>query len=704
VPNLFSNWFHSLISRQFYRISLLIGAAVLSFGALVLPIALRPSSYPLAMGAVASTDITAPFTATFDSQILTQKAKDEAANAVSPIYLPSDPAITRTQIDNLHIILNYIDTVRADSLSAQEQKLADLGAMSSLSLTSDSAALVLQLSDSDWENVEQESLVILEQIMRKNIRDYQVQDNRLSVPNLIDLSFSDVESRLIEELVNPFIVANSLYSDKDTQIARTAAIVAVATVKTSYIQGQAIVLRGQVISPEQYESLQYFGFVKPQNKLSELIAPLLIILLLTGFVTLYFARRKIYPLSDLRSMTLISVTYLVFLFAARAIIPNRAILPYLFPMAAFAMMLSSLFNLEISILFSLVISLLAAFGLSNSIELSIFYLFSSLIGALVVGKGRRVSTFFWAGLLSALAGTVVIIAYRFLDGTTDLIGILTLTGVSFINGVASTSLALLFQFISSQILGLTTPLSLLEISRPDNPLLQFILQNAPGTYQHSLQVSNLAEQGAKAIGADALMTRVGSLYHDCGKAMNASFFIENQLPGKINSHEDVDPALAAQIIIRHVSDGLALANKHHLPPRIKDFISEHQGTSMTRYQFSRALDLAQGDRSKVDESQFHYPGPKPHSKETALLMLADGCEARARAELPKTDEELRILIKKIIDGCIQEGQLEDSNLTLRDLKITSEAFFQVMLNTHHPRLIYPEPIQPVEPGKLEGNL
>jgi putative nucleotidyltransferase with HDIG domain len=574
--------------------------------------------------------------------------------------------------------------------------------MNSLSLSSDSASLVLQLSDSDWKTVEQESLVILEQIMRKNIRDYQIQDNRLSVPNLIDLSFSDVESKLIEELVNPFIVANSLYSEKDTQMAKDSAITAVATVKTSYIQGQAIVLRGQIISPEQYESLQYFGFVKPQDKLSEVIAPLLMVLLLTGFVALYFSRRKISPISDLRSMTLITITYLFFLFAARAIIPNRAILPYLFPMAAFAMMLSTLFNLEISILFSLVISLLAAFGLSNSIELSVFYLFSSLIGALIVGKGRRVSSFFWAGILSALSGVAVIVAYRFLDGTTDLLGIVTLSGVSFINGIASTSLALLFQFISSQILGLTTPLSLLEISRPDNPLLQFILQNAPGTYQHSLQVSNMAEQGAKAIGADPLVTRVGSLYHDCGKAMNASFFIENQVPGKINSHEDIDPSLAAETIIRHITDGLTLANKHHLPPRIKDFISEHHGTSMTRYQYSRALDLEHGDRTKLDESRFHYPGPKPRSKETALLMLADGCEARARAELPKTDEELRTLIKKIIDGCIQDGQLEESNLTLRDLKEIADAFFQVMLNTHHPRLIYPEPIQPLEKTEVEG--
>jgi putative nucleotidyltransferase with HDIG domain len=211
--------------------------------------------------------------------------------------------------------------------------------------------------------------------------------------------------------------------------------------------------------------------------------------------------------------------------------------------------------------------------------------------------------------------------------------------------IASASLALLIQYLASQLLGLTTPLHLLEISRPDHPLLH-ISSNAPGTYNNSLQVSNLAEQAAKAIGADQLVTRVGALFHDCGKAMNASFFIENQLPGKVDSHESMDPAVAAQTIINHVPDGVALANKHHLPPRLIDFIREHHGTSITRYQYCRALEVSQNDHAVIDTSQFQYPGPKPRSRETALLMLADGCEARARAELPKTDEELKDLIKK----------------------------------------------------------
>lgn len=690
MAGIFQNWFNSLLPRRFYRGALLIVAAIASFGALVLPIALRPSSYPLAVGTVSNNDITAPYDATFQSDVLTKKAQDAAANAVSPIYLPSNPSIARSQIDNLHTILNYIDSVRADTLSTQDQKLQDLSSISALSLSDSSKNLILSISDTEWNAVEQETLSILEQILRENIREYQVEENRESVPNLISLSFTDEESIVIQELIDPFIVANSLYSEDKTQAAKNAAVTSVGVVATTYIAGQTIVLHGQIISAEQYEALKYFGFVKPLNKVSQLISPLLVVILLTGFIYLYFSRRKLYPLADLRSVTFITITYLIFLFAARAVIPNRAILPYLFPIPAFAMVLATLFNLEISVITSLILSILAVYGLSNSNELTMFYLFSSLIGALILGKGRRVFNFFWAGIFSAITGVIVIFAYRFLENTTDLLGLLTLVGATFLNGVASASLALLFQFLASQTLGLTTPLSLLEISRPDNPLLQFVLQNAPGTYQHSLQVSNLAEQGAKAIGADALLTRVGALYHDCGKAVNASFFIENQIPGKINSHDDLDPAEAAKTIISHIHDGIVLADKHHLPPRIKDFIHEHHGTAITRYQYCRALDLNNGDRSKLEETAFHYPGPKPRSKETAILMLADGCEARARAELPKTDEELKVLIKKVIDNCMQQGQLEDSNLTLKDLKTIADAFFLVMFNTHHPRLIYPE--------------
>jgi putative nucleotidyltransferase with HDIG domain len=677
-------------SRNFFRAVLIILTSIVTFGALVLPIALRPSSYPISIGSVASSDITAPSSATFESVVLTSQAKQKAADAVSPVYLRSDPAIARAQVDKLNILFNYISTVRSDAFSTKEQKVNDLSSIASVSLTSDSIEYLVTVSDSRWADIQQESIDILKKVMQNNIRDYEIAENQADIPNLIDLSFSTTESTLIDEFVSPFIVANSIYSKELTNLAKARAMETVQPVNASYIEGQSIVLRGQIISAEQYEALEHFGFVEKENRVAELLSSALIVLLMFCFVIIYFSRRHHALLDDLRSLTLLSFLFLVFLISARVLIPNRTVLPYFFPMAAFGLITATLLNLEASIIFSLLLSILATFGLSNSFELTAFYLFTSLIGSMLLGRGKKVSSFFTAGIWLSLAGCTVIAAFRYIDNSTDWFGMATLFGVTFMNGFASASIALLVQYIFAQMLGLSNPLHLIEISRPDHPLLQYVLQNAPGTYQHSLQVANLAEQGAEAIGADPVLTRVGALFHDCGKAKNPQFFIENQVPGNIDSHDDMKPEIAAEIIINHVRDGISLSEKYRLPPRIRDFIREHHGTSATRYQYCRAIEHSKKSPEKIDKSKFTYPGPKPRTKETALLMLADGCEAKARAELPKTDEDLRALIKKVIDTCMQEGQLEDSPLTLRDIKIISDTFYKVLQNIHHPRLKYPE--------------
>jgi putative nucleotidyltransferase with HDIG domain len=222
-----------------------------------------------------------------------------------------------------------------------------------------------------------------------------------------------------------------------------------------------------------------------------------------------------------------------------------------------------------------------------------------------------------------------------------------------------------------------------------------------------LQVSNLAEQAAEAIGADALLVRVGCLYHDIGKTSNPSFFVENQIPGKIDSHDNLDPAVSAATIIRHVSDGIILARKHRIPQRIQDFIREHHGTTFTRYQYTRAVMNAGNHPEAVDKELYRYPGPRPHSRETALMMLADGCEARARAELPKDDEELSGVIRKVFEFLQTEGQFDDTVLTLRDLHKVQESFLASLKNTYHPRIKYPELNQPPQepspaPESLSG--
>jgi hypothetical protein len=382
--------------------------------------------------------------------------------------------------------------------------------------------------------------------------------------------------------------------------------------------------------------------------------------------------------------------FLIFLAAARFTIPNRTVVPYLFPIPAFGLLISAFFGIESGVLFSLVLCVLTVYGLPNALDLMPYYFLSSMSAILALGSARRVGHFLWAAGVIAGIGFSVVIAYRLPLNNTDIIGLATLAGAAVFNGIASSSLALLMQFLLAQFLGSTTALQLLEISRPDFPLLKYFLLKAPGTYQHSLQVVNLAEQAAEKIGADALLTRVGALYHDVGKAQNASFFIENQMPGNIDPHDDVDPAISAATIIAHVTDGLSLARKYRLPRRLHDFISEHHGTLLTRYQYNRALDLAGGDISKTQVEKFRYPGPSPRSRETALLMFADGVEAIVRAKQPKTEEDLRAIIRKVMEKTQKEGQLMDTPLTQRDLNLITESFTATMQGVYHPRLEYPK--------------
>lgn len=677
-------------SRKFYRLGLLILSAGFVFAALVLPIALRPSSLPVTLGDVAPQTFVATRNLSYESAVLTQNARKTASNAIADRYLPMDISISRAQIKKMQEMINKISSIRADKTIQYEHKLIMMQQFEQVKLTQEAINQILQMSDSDWTAVSQESISALERSMRNTIRDYQVQEVRYNLPSLISYTLSDRLVYIVDELASPFIVENSLYSEKDTEAARQQAMDAVKPITRTYVQNQTIALKGQIISEEQLEALQLFGLIKPANKLQDFLAAGSIVAVLAGFIVLYFTRRQVTPMGDLKSLTVIAIGFLLFLYGARFLIPNRAVIPYFYPISAYALILVTLFNLEIGIIFSLALSILAAFGLSNSLDLTIFYMISSIIAALAIGKGRRISSFFVSAMAISIASSLVLVAYKLTDPLSDLVGLLTLIGVSFLNGIASASLALLIQYILSQVLGLVTPIYLLEISRPDHPLLKYLLQNAPGTYQHSLQVSNLAEQAAEAIGADALLTRVGTLYHDIGKAANAPFFIENQVPGKLNTHDDLDPTLAAQIIIQHVQDGVNLANKHRLPARIKEFIREHHGTQFTKYQYNRALEKAQNDPVKVDKELFRYPGPKPRSKETALVMLADGCEARARAELPKTTEDLERLVKGVFDYCLKEGQFDKTNLTLKDMKIAQESFINTLSNTYHPRIQYPE--------------
>ncbi len=672
------------------QIVLLILVGIISYGALVIPDMLRPASSPLKVGEVSPSEFQAPRTDSFISEVRTADERRMAENAVAPVYATPDPTVARRQIERLRAALLYISLVRADTNSSLEQKTADIAALSDVKVQPRTVDQVLSLATPLWDAIQQESLSVLEQIMRRSIRDQDMELVTRSIPSLVSLSLDEAQANIVSELVEAFITPNSMYSPEATEDAKRVARDAVAPVTQQYKAGEIIVSRGQIVTEAQLEALRHFGLIKEPNPWQDYAGAGALVIMLTGLVWLYFSRRRLSFLYYARSLVVIALLLILFVVGARLIIPGRTILPYAFPLSALGLLIATLFGVESGIVFSIIVSFLASYHLPNTFDLTPYYLISSITGVLVLGSARRVWTFFRAGMAVAGAGMAMLLAFRVPFTTMDAVALLQLAGAAIFSGLAASSIALLLQYFLAQTLGLTTALQLIEISRPDFPLLQYFLRNAPGTYQHSLQVANLAEQAAELIGADALLTRVGALFHDVGKSMNPTFFIENQPQGQTNTHEDLDPAESAAVIIAHVPDGVTLARKYRLPRRIDDFILEHHGTMLTRYQYTQALERVGGDKSKVEESQFHYPGPRPRSRETALLMLADGSEARARAERPQDEEAIRRIVLSTIEQAQKQGQLDDTQLTLRDLGTITDAFVTILRGTHHPRISYPK--------------
>jgi len=681
----------------------LILVAALAFVAMISPQYLASRSPELQQGQVVEQDLLANQAISFPSNVLTEQKRAEAAAAVQDIYSLPDTAIARRQLDRLKDALAFITSVREDQHATIEDRLGDLNAMDDIRISEDLAGTILAMSEARWLAVEQEAVAVLEELMRSPIQPSSLGRSISSVPAMISLALSPTQASVVTEFVTAFLEPNSFLSEDLTEAAREEARNAVDPVIRTFVSGQTIIRRGEVLDAVDIEALEQFGYAAPDFRWQDYAAAIALVTLMGGFLVLYL--RGTPAINEyLRDLVLISLLLLLFLFIARLTVYGHTVLPYLYPVAGFSMLVAALFGVRVAMISSLPLAVMIAYGMPNSLDLTIYYILGSLFGILVLGRARRISAFFLAGAAVAFAGVLVILAYRLVSPTMDWVGILTLFGASLVNGLASAVIALLLQVLLSFILGTTTPMQLMELTRPDQPLLQMILQQAPGTYQHSLQVANLAEQAAERIGADTLLTRVGALYHDAGKALNPAFFIENQPSGFTNPHEELEPVDSARIITQHVTDGIKLARQYRIPRRIQDFIHEHHGTTMTRYQYAMAIAAAGGDRSKVDEADFHYSGPRPQSRETAILMLADASEARVRAERPQDEETMYAAIRQSIDQRVSEGELNDTDLTLHDLDEIAKSFTATLRGIYHPRIQYPKTILPEPEDSADGTV
>ncbi|NMA12159.1 MAG: HDIG domain-containing protein [Chloroflexi bacterium] len=674
---------------SFVRILIFSTVVIASFALLSLQISIRKTSYSLQIGDVATQEILAPRTITYQSKILTDQAKNDAESMVSAVYLPADPTISRNQVLYMRSSYQFMSVVRGDAYATREQKIDDIQKLNLVRLDELTIGEVLDLSDEDWLLVQSESQRILEQIMQNSIREDRVNQELESIPTMIDYQIDPKLTDLIENLTRRFVVPNSIYSAELTEERKIEARDSILPRERTFVTNQIVVSRGQIITELIFEALDEMGLVYSKNDDRKIISAGLLVIGLSLFALLFFTSGKRHRELNLRACLLMGGLYLAYLFSARLFIPNRAVVPFIFPMASLGFTIASLNGSLYGMMISIIIGLLVPYDFQYAITYATYYIITSLVGIIVLKKARQTSSFFWAGLASGIIGIPIVIGYHLTTKGTDMVGALTLSAASLSSGLLSTGMTIIFQYLFSKFVGVATSLQLMEIIRPDSPLLQMILNTAPGTYQHSLMVANLAEQGAKAINADPLLVRAGAMYHDVGKALNPSFFVENQISENLNLHEDITPKDSAKMIIQHVYDGVSLVKKYQLPEVIVNFVLEHHGTNVTRYQLNRA-EMENDEDEELDLSDFTYPGPKPRSKETALVMLADTCEARARADRPRNDDEIEHLIKDVIDYYSTNGQLDLTPLTLFDLTKIRESFTRVLRNTYHPRMKYPE--------------
>lgn len=639
-------------------------------------------------GQVSSVDIRAPQSLTYVSRILTEKAQAQAAARVEPVHDPPDAQVARRQVEWARQILAYLDALRYDRYASTGEKEAMLEAIEGLQLSSTTRSRILDFSPADWQRVAEETVRVLDHSMRQEIRASEVAEARRRVPTLIALDLNEAQAAVVAEITLQLIQPNSLYNAELTEKARQQARESVEPISRTWKRDEIILRQGEIVDALALEALEALGLRQPEEEWPRLLGIAGLALVLAFVLGLYLLRLEESLHHRARLLLLLLLLNGLFLLGARFIVPGHAVLPYLFPLAALGILLAVLLNPHLAILITLLMSLMAGLMAEGSFEVVSYLLLGSIVGILQVQKVERLNTFIWAAVSIALVNIVVILAFRLPRQDMDLRELLVLAGASGVNGGFSASLALAGFFLLGQLFDVITPLQLLELARPDHPLLQQLLLRAPGTYHHSLLVSNMAEQAAQAIGADALLTRMGAYYHDVGKTVRPYFFVENQVEGT-NVHDRLDPRTSAQIVISHVADGLALARKYHLPSRIAAFIPEHQGTAVNSYFYHRAKEQAE-EGQEVRKGDYRYPGPKPQSRETAIVMLADSCEAAARASRVNDPDEIAALVQKITQEKITQGELDESELTLRDLARIRDIFVSTLQGIRHPRIEYPE--------------
>ncbi len=663
---------------------------------------------------VATADIRAPRAVTYTSQAATDQRREEARQQVPPQY---DYTPERGQ-QTAEQQLNEFDTTVAPVDAAFAAVLSDVARQAALRaaiprLTTSAGQTMATLVQGEWEALRSEMMRVLESTQRQEVRDTLLPDVRGSLANRISPRFAPDQRALAGEILAPLIVANSTFDATATERARVEAANRVDPVRFSLRKGEVIVARGETVDDVATEKLALFGLLNPQPDPAR-AAGWFLLAALTVVVMLGWMWRFRPQLWHRTSALLLVALLLIAATVALKATGDRSVLPYVVPTAAVGLLLAVLLDAGTGLIVTAMLAIVGG-AIVGNVEFAAYILLGGAAGIIVVRRGERLGHFIQAAGAITVANIAVVALFTLL-GDRDATGLAELSAAAvaaaFGSGLAAVGSFLLF----GNLFGITTSFQLLELANPSQPLLRKLLLETPGTYHHSLMVGNLAERAAEAIGADPLLARVAAYYHDIGKLDNPLAFIENQSGGE-NIHDDLDPEQSVALLKSHVANGIDIAYRHKLPKPVIAFIPQHHGTALMSFFYAKAKERAVEElglrpgtpaarevEAAVDERKYRHAGPKPQSKEAAILMLADSVEASVRSLGTPDEVTIRAMVNRIIHERLDDGQFDECDLTLRGLEHIREAFVAQLLGMYHRRIEYPQnKIVELESRRASGN-
>jgi putative nucleotidyltransferase with HDIG domain len=665
----------------------------------LLPVRLRVSP-----GDIAAQTITAPRSFSYSSAVVRQQLQQQAAAAVRDV-IAYDVNVSNNQLTALDRALATLERYRADGAEPPAQ-VGDATQGGPIALSPGVRATLRSLSADEWTAVAAEAQRVLAGVLEEPFPAEELEAKRATVPARVSQQLQPAERDVVVALVQPLVQATEKVDSAATEAQRQRAIAAVPPQIRRFAANQDIVRQGEPIDASDIEALKAAGLLDAHLPVADLLAIASIAAAVSGLLGFYLMVTQPAALSSYRRLLLLAGAIAVVVLSAKIYFPlvlpdtHRRFLAFALPAALAPMLIASLFDTSTAALSAIVVAVLVAFaaiyvpqlsgdfGLTSLqlLQLLLAFVLSGLAGVYVLRRVDRMSRYLLAAGAVAGAGMVGALGAWWIEPGRRPEDLVWIALACAIGGALAALLTVGVIALLGPLFGITTRLELLELAQLNAPLLRRLQEEAPGTFQHSVLVGNLAERAADLIGADPVLVRVGCYYHDVGKLTRPGFFIENQFDAQ-NPHDQLLPAESARIIVSHVRDGDELARECGLPEAVRAFIREHHGTRMASYFYRKAVEY----EANPAAAAFTYPGPRPESRETGIVMLADAVEAAARAAADRSQERLDAIVESVLDERMAEGQLDETNLTLRDLRVVAESFKASLRAIYHPRIDYPEP-------------